>query len=71
MKFFISIYNFRLLHLIFTRKPLGLVFRKHHKYHNRWSTHTIQLTKEEMGHIMEDWDDDWKIPMPGIEHLKK
>jgi len=27
-----------------------------------WFPTRYQVTKEEMGHIMEDWDDYWKIP---------
>jgi hypothetical protein len=25
-------------------------------------SHIVQLIEDEMGHIMVDWDDEWKIP---------
>jgi hypothetical protein len=28
-----------------------------------WLTMRYRVTEEEMGHIMEDWDAEWKIPM--------
>jgi hypothetical protein len=32
-----------------------------------WFPTQYKLTEEEMGHIMEYWDDDWKIPMTDTE----
>jgi hypothetical protein len=32
-----------------------------------WFPTWYRLTEEEMGHIMEDWDDDWKIPSTETE----
>jgi hypothetical protein len=29
-----------------------------------------KVTEEEMGHIMEDWDAEWKIPLTEIEKTK-
>jgi hypothetical protein len=33
----------------------------------QWLPTRYRLTEEEMGHIMEDLDDHWKIPRPGTK----
>jgi hypothetical protein len=37
----------------------------------QWLRTQYKLTEEDMGHIMVDWDDEWKIPLTEVEPSTK